>query len=93
MFAILVHAHVQDALFQRTARIILGRKKTLQHHVLSRRDTQERRNKIVAARRIIYEQNYVVDTPQVESLLKEESLVPTKVWPYVSFMNINLTGT
>ena len=54
-------------------------KDALQRNVLARRDTQERRNKIVAARRLIYEQNYVVDTPQVEALLKEESLVPTKV--------------
>lgn len=54
-------------------------KDALQRNVLVRRDTQERRNKIVAARRLIYEQNYVVDTPQVEALLKEESLVPTKV--------------
>ena len=54
-------------------------KDALQCNVLARRDTQERRNKIVAARRLIYERNYVVDTPQVEALLKEESLVPTKV--------------
>ena len=54
-------------------------KDALQRNVLACRDTQERRNKIVAARRLIYEWNYVVDTPQVEALLKEESLVPTKV--------------
>ena len=54
-------------------------KDALQRNVLAHRDTQERRNKIVAARRLIYERNYVVDTPQVEALLKEESLVPTKV--------------
>ena len=52
---------------------------TFQRVALARKDTQERRNKVVAARRLIYEQNYVVDTPQVEALLKEESLVPTKV--------------
>jgi hypothetical protein len=50
-----------------------------QRQVLAQRDMQERQNKIVAACHLIYEQNYVVDTPQVEALLKEESLVPTKV--------------
>ena len=58
----------------------IGMKKdNLQRQVLARRDTQERRNKIVAARQLIYKKNYVVDTPQVEALLKKESLVPTKV--------------
>ena len=58
----------------------IGMKKdNLQRQVLARRDTQERRNKIVAARQLIYEKNYVVGTPQVEALLKKESLVPTKV--------------
>ena len=50
-----------------------------QRQLLAHSDTHKRRNKIVAARRLIYEQNYIVDTPQVESLLKEESLVQTKV--------------
>ena len=54
-------------------------KDIFQRVALARKDTQERQNKIVAARRLIYEQNYVVDTPQVEALLKEESLVPAKV--------------
>jgi hypothetical protein len=51
----------------------------LQHQVLARKDTEDRRGKVAAARRLIYEQHYVVDTPQVEGLLKDESLVPTKV--------------
>ena len=42
-------------------------------------DTEERRGKVAAAHQIIYQQHYVVDTPQVEALLKSESLVPTKV--------------
>ncbi|KIM65626.1 hypothetical protein SCLCIDRAFT_82824, partial [Scleroderma citrinum Foug A] len=42
------------------------------------RDTQERWSKIVTACQLIYEKHYVVDMPQVEALLKEESLVPTK---------------
>ena len=56
----------------------------LQRVILARRDTVERREKISAARRLIYEGQYVVDTPQVESLLKPESLVPTIVcvWVY-----------
>ena len=51
----------------------------LQRTILARRDTVERREKISAARRLIYEDQYVVDTLQVESLLKPESLVPTIV--------------
>jgi len=47
--------------------------------VLARRDTAGRRKKISSARRLIYEEQYVVDTPQVEVLLKPESLVPTVV--------------
>ena len=54
-------------------------KDTLQRQLLARRDTPERRKKVVAARQLIYKKHYVVDTPQVEALLKEESLVPTKV--------------
>ena len=53
----------------------------LQRQLLARRDTQERREKVVAACQLIYKKHYVVDTPQVEVLLREESLVPTKVNP------------
>ena len=51
----------------------------LQRTILAQRDTVERREKISAAGRLIYEDQYVVDTLQVESLLKPESLVPTIV--------------
>lgn len=51
----------------------------LQRDVLVRRDTAERCKKILCARQLIYEGHYVVDTPQVEALLKAESLVPTIV--------------
>ena len=51
----------------------------LQRTILARCDTVERREKVSAARRLIYEGQYVVDTLQVESLLKPESLVPTIV--------------
>ncbi|KAF8835853.1 hypothetical protein BDN67DRAFT_992306 [Paxillus ammoniavirescens] len=50
----------------------------LQRSILARRDTEERHKKVAAAQKLIYEQQYVVDTPQVEALLKNESLVPTK---------------
>ena len=51
----------------------------LQRRILARCDTMERREKITAAHKLIYEAQYVVDTPQVEELLKPESLVPTVV--------------
>ena len=50
-----------------------------QRNVLARHDTVGRREKVTSARRLIYEQQYVVNTPQVEALLKPESLVPTVV--------------
>lgn len=50
-----------------------------QREALSRHDTADRRAKIISARRLIYEGQYNVDTPQVEVLLKPESLVPTIV--------------
>ena len=51
----------------------------LQHDVLVRRDMAERHKKILCARQLIYEGHYVINTPQVEALLKAESLVPTTV--------------
>ena len=51
----------------------------LQRNILARQDTMERREKVSAARQLIYKAQYVVDTPQVEELLKSESLVPTVV--------------
>ena len=50
-----------------------------QWRVLACVDTKERRDKVAAARQLIYQQHYVIDTPQVEALLKPESLLPTKV--------------
>ena len=50
-----------------------------QRGVLARHDTVGRCEKVSSARRLIYEQQYVVNTPQVEALLKPESLVPTVV--------------
>ena len=51
----------------------------LQRKLLQCSDTKERRDKVVAARRLIYEAHYAVHTSQVEELLKSESLVPTLV--------------
>ncbi|KDQ51293.1 hypothetical protein JAAARDRAFT_199318 [Jaapia argillacea MUCL 33604] len=44
----------------------------------ARIDNDDRRNKIIAARKIIYQDGYVVNSEKVEDLLKSESLVPTK---------------
>ncbi|KAF8834488.1 hypothetical protein BDN67DRAFT_992660 [Paxillus ammoniavirescens] len=41
-------------------------------------DTVEQQKKIISARDLIYGQQYVVDTAQVEALLKAESLVPVQ---------------
>lgn len=50
-----------------------------QRKTLARVDDEVKRSKVVAAREIIYEQNFAVDNIDVELLLKEESLVPTNV--------------
>ena len=51
----------------------------LQRGLSSRSDTAHRREKIMSARKLIYEKHYAVDAAQVEALLKDESLVPTMV--------------
>ena len=51
----------------------------LHRDVLAQHDTAGRCKKISSARRLIYEEQYVIDTPQVEVLLKPEPLVPTVV--------------
>ncbi|KAJ7076247.1 hypothetical protein B0H15DRAFT_790815 [Mycena belliarum] len=43
-----------------------------------RRDDSLRREKVAAARKLIYEDGYVVNSARVEDLLKSESLVPTE---------------
>ena len=45
---------------------------------------QNQHNKVVAARRLIYEKHYAVHSSQVKELLKNESLVPTLVQYYLS---------
>ena len=57
----------------------------------TRVDTEEQRSKVMAACCLIYQQHYVVDTPQVEVLLKEESLVPTEVLGFWYHLYLVLT--
>ena len=47
--------------------------------LLARTDDDSRRNKVLSARKLIYERNYAVNTPQIERLLRDQSLVPTTV--------------
>jgi hypothetical protein len=50
-----------------------------QRETLRRTDDEVHRSTISKAREYIYEKNYAVNSPVVEDLLKEESLVPTVV--------------
>lgn len=50
-----------------------------QRQTLSRVDDTARRRKVETARDIIYKKNYAVDNDAVETILKEQSLVPTSV--------------
>ena len=42
---------------------------------LVRTDDDSRREKVLCARELIYERNYVVNTPKIEELLRDQSLV------------------
>lgn len=46
---------------------------------LARKDDEERREKVLDARALIYEDGYVVNAQKVDEILKDESLVPTVV--------------
>lgn len=50
-----------------------------QRVTMARADNDARRSKVYAARRLIYEKKYKVDSVAVEDLLKDESWVPTAV--------------
>jgi hypothetical protein len=50
-----------------------------QRKTLARVDDVNRRNRVAAAREIIYEKKYAVNSAAVENLLREDSLVPTMV--------------
>ena len=51
--------------------------------LLQRCDNKDQRDKVVAARQLIYEKHYAVHNFHVEELLKDESLVPTLVSIYL----------
>lgn len=51
----------------------------LQQQLLACKDNMECRRKVCEACGLIYKDNYVMDSVQVEELLKAESFVPTKV--------------
>lgn len=60
----------------------MGTKRDMeQRESLRRIDDEDTKCKIATARDIIYKKNYAVDTESVESILKEQSLVPTLVSP------------
>lgn len=46
---------------------------------LARVDSEERRQAILNARKIIYKEGYAVTSDRVEKILKPQSLVPTEV--------------
>jgi hypothetical protein len=51
----------------------------MQRETLARVDNEDRRRTVNIAREIIYKKNYAVDTDNVVTLLKPQSLVPTSV--------------
>lgn len=51
----------------------------MQRNSLLRVDDARRRNRVVAARKILYEKQYTVNSKAIENLLHGESLVPTMV--------------
>jgi hypothetical protein len=53
---------------------------------LARTDDVTRRGRVITARKLIYEKNYAVNSTAVESLLKEQSLVPTTVRHYLKLL-------
>lgn len=58
-----------------------------QRKALARVDDEARKFKVDAARNIIYNNNYAVDTKAVKDALKSQSLVPTSVSaaPHISY--------
>jgi hypothetical protein len=59
---------------------LVGTKRDMRQRItLARVDNLQRQAKITAAREMIYERNWAVDSAPVQRLLKPESLVPTEV--------------
>ena len=50
-----------------------------ERHRLIRVNNDARRRKILESRKLIYGKNLVINSPQVETLLKDKSLIPTNV--------------
>ena len=50
-----------------------------QRVTLARVDNGDRQGKVFAARRLIYEKNFLVTSSAVEAILRDESWVPTSV--------------
>jgi hypothetical protein len=51
----------------------------IQRETMARVDNDQRRYSVNAARRVIYEKNFLVNSSGVENILRETSLVPTAV--------------
>jgi hypothetical protein len=51
----------------------------LERQILVRVDGDDRRNKVLKARGLIYKNNYAVTSSHIQMLLKGESLIPTLV--------------
>ena len=66
------------------------RRDMMQHQTVARVDDVNRRNRVAAAREIIYEKNYAVDSTAVETLLKKDSLVPTAVCIHSTHLCVSL---
>jgi len=56
---------------------------------LARVDDINRRSRLAAARKAIYEKNHTVDGTAVENLLKEDSLVPAAVSIYIYMADVD----
>lgn len=50
-----------------------------QRQTIARVDDESRRHKVDTARDLIYKKNYAVNNPSVEMILKDQSLVATRV--------------
>ena len=53
-----------------------------------REDNNERRRKVDAARKSLYDNGYAINGDYVDGLLKDESLVPTKVFTPTFFFSL-----
>jgi len=51
---------------------------------LRREDNNERREKVEGARKSLYNEGYAITGEHVDGLLKDESMVPTKVFLFLS---------